>query len=106
MTGVVSLPELLAGVGSTPFAPLSEIVAVLLICVTPAGTGLLTVTAKVAEPFALLASAPTFNVQVEPALLFGTQDHPGVLVAALKVVLAGTVSVITMPAAAPVPVLA
>src|SRR3954468_20946160 len=48
VTGVVSLPLLLPGVGSAPLFPLSAIDAVLLICVTPAAIGLTTVTANVA----------------------------------------------------------
>ena len=39
------------------------------------------------------------SVQVEPALLFGAQTQPAVLAPALKVVLAGTVSVSTTPVA-------
>src|SRR6185369_7143878 len=80
VTGVVSLPELLPGVGSVPLVPLSATVAVLEICATPAPTGLTTVTANVAvwlPPPA--ATVPTLSVQVEPALLFGVQLQPAVL---------------------------
>src|SRR5215213_2145189 len=100
VTGVVSLPELLAGVGSVPLAPSSAIVAVFEICVTPAGSGSATVTAKVAVWLPLPAARlPTARVQVEPALPFGEQDQPAVLAPALKVLLAGTVSVSTTPEA-------
>ena len=44
-TGVVSLAVLFAGVGSGPFVPSSATLAVLLIWLTPPGTGSSTVTA-------------------------------------------------------------
>ena len=91
VSGVVSVSLLLAGVGSAPLAPLSLMLAVLLIWLTPAGTGLMTVTAKVAEPLAPAANAPIVRVQTLPALLLGVQLQPGELAAALKTVLAGTV---------------
>src|SRR5919106_609582 len=103
VTGVVSLPVLLPGVGSVPLVPSSAIVAVFAICVTPAGKGLATVTANVAEPPAEAATEPTASVQVEPALLFGEQDQPAVLAPALKVVFAGTVSVRITPVAPMLP---
>src|ERR671918_919332 len=103
VTGVVSLPVLLPGVGSVPLAPSSAIMAVLAICVTPAGSGLATVTANVAEPPAEAATLPMASVQVEPALLFGEQDQPAVLAPALKVVFAGTVSVRITPVAPMLP---
>src|SRR5215213_4708285 len=106
VTGVVSLPELLPGVGSVPLVPSSATVAVLAICVTPAASGLITVTAKVAEPPPAAATPPTASVQVEPALLLGAQTQPAVLAPALNVVFAGTVSVSTTPAAPRLPVLA
>jgi hypothetical protein len=106
VTGVVSLAELLAGVGSAPLAPLSAMLAVLEIWVTPAATGLTTVTAKVAVRSPLVpATAPIARVQVEPALLSGAQTQPAVLAPALNVVFAGTVSVSTTPVAPPVLVL-
>src|SRR3954447_19943884 len=100
VSGVVSLPLLLPGVGSVPLAPSSAIDAVLLMCVTPAATGLTTVAANVAvglPPPA--ASPPMASVQVEPALLSGAHDHPAVLAPALNVVFAGTVSVSATPVA-------
>src|SRR5262245_58470877 len=103
VNGVVSLAELLAGVGSAPWVPSSATLAVLEICVVPAGTVPATLTANVAELPPLAATEPMASVQVEPALLFGVQDHPAVLAPALKVVLAGTVSVITTPVAPAVP---
>src|SRR5690242_9905321 len=104
VTGVVSLPELLPGLGSVPFVPSSAIVAVFEICVTPAGSGSATVTANVALPPADAATEPTASVQVEPALLFGVQDHPAVEAPALNVVFAGTVSVNVTPEAPRLPV--
>jgi hypothetical protein len=47
----------------------------------------------------MAASAPIVRVQVEPALLSGEQAHPAVLAPALKVVLAGTSSVMATPVA-------
>src|ERR1043165_2067856 len=92
--GVVSLPELLLRFWSVPLVPSSAMLAVLLICVTPAGMGVTTVTAKVALPIVPPpASVPIASVQVLPALPLGVQLQPAVLAPALKVVLAGTVSV-------------
>src|SRR5438105_3321911 len=106
ITGVVSLLELLAGVGSAPLAPSSAIEAVLEIWVTPFGSGVFTFTANVAVWLPLpAATAPTARVQVEPAFPFGVQDQPAVLAAALKVVLVGTVSVSTTPVAPRLPTL-
>src|SRR5919106_499894 len=106
LTGVVSPPVLLPGVGSVPFVPSSAIVAMLAICVTPAGSGLVTVTANVAvwlpPPAARL---PTASVQGDPALLLGEHDQPAVLAPALNVVFAGTVSVSVTPEAPRLPVL-
>src|SRR5919106_5982925 len=105
VTGVVSLPELLPGVGSAPWVPSSAMLAVFAICVTPAGSGLVTVTAKVALPPPEAATVPIASVQVDPALLFGEQTQPAVLAPALNVVFAGTVSVSTTPEAPRLPVL-
>src|SRR3954467_13719566 len=80
VAGVVSLPLLLPGVGSVPLVPSSATDAVLAIWVTPAGNGLVTVTANAAvcaPPPA--TTVPTARVQVEPALLLGTQAQPAVL---------------------------
>jgi hypothetical protein len=46
------------------------------------------------------------SVHAEPALLLGTQTQPAVLAPALKVALAGMVSVRTTPEAPRLPVLA
>src|SRR5215213_5188784 len=106
LTGVASLPELLPGVGSVPFFPSSAMLAVFEICVTPAATGLATVTANVAVWLPLpAATLPTARVQVAPALLSGEQTQPAVLEPALNVVFAGTVSVITTPVAPTLPAL-
>src|SRR5436190_4406502 len=106
-TGVVSLPELLPGVGSVPLVPSSAMDAVLLICVTPAGSEPSTVTAKVAVWVPLPAARPPIaRVQVDPALLFGVQLQPAVLAPALNVVLAATVSVRTTPVEPMLPSLA
>src|SRR5690242_19847025 len=99
VTGVVSLPELLPGVGSVPLLPSSATPAVLMICVTPAASGVTTSTANVAVWFPSTVTAPIAKVQVDPALLFGVHDQPAVLDPELKVVFAGTVSVITTPVA-------
>src|SRR5687768_2325147 len=78
-TGVVSLSLLSAGVGSAPFVPSLATLAVLLIWVTPAATGLMTVTAKVAVPPLPPTTGPTVRVQVLPGLLLGRQLQPAVL---------------------------
>src|SRR6185369_12868574 len=107
VTGVVSLPELLPGVGSVPLVPLSAMLAVFEICDTPAANGFTTVTANVAVWLPpLAATVPTLRLQVEPALLLGEQLHPAVLAPALNVVFAGTVSVRTTPEAPRLPPLA
>src|SRR5688572_13103326 len=78
-SGVVSVSSLLAGTESAPLAPSSPMLAVLLIWVTPAGTGLTTVTTKVVKSPPPAATAPTVKVQVLPALLLGVQLQPGEL---------------------------
>src|SRR5687767_7789175 len=72
-TGVVSSAVLSPVSGSGMPLPM---VAVLVIVVTPAGTGLVTVSVNVIEPLALIASEPTFFVQLLPGLLFGKQVQP------------------------------
>jgi hypothetical protein len=68
---------------------------------------LTTVTAKVAVEGPLAAATvPMARVQAEPALLLGTQTQPAVLAPALKVALAGMVSVRTTPEAPRLPVFA
>src|SRR5947207_1511595 len=104
--GVVSLPVLLPGVESVPLVPSSAMLAELLTCVVQAGTGLATVTANVAVDPPPPATPPIVSEQVDPALLFGVQDHPAVLAPELKVVFAGTVSVIVTPVAPRLPALA
>src|SRR4051794_24613462 len=86
--GVVSLFEALL--------PLpSSIVAALLIWLTPAGREALTVTAKRAVPVVLPARAPTFKLQLVPAGSPSVQLQFAELAVALKLVLAGTVSLST-----------
>jgi hypothetical protein len=100
MMGVVSLLILSPDVGSGPWEPSSLMRAVLAIWVTPGGTGSTTVTAKVAEPLAPGATETMVVVQVSPGPPTPEQVHVvGRLSVALKVVLAGTVSVITTPVA-------
>src|SRR5262245_54422799 len=97
--GVVSLFDALA--------PLpSAIVAALLIWVVPAGSALATVTAKLTEPEAPAARLPIAKVQLVPAGLLSAQLQPPELPAALKLVLAGTLSVSTTLARSTLPVLA
>ena len=92
-SGVVSLALLLAGVGSGPLAPSSATVAVLLICVTPAGHGGVDGHGE-GDGRAAPAARPPM-VKLVPAAFQPTLEAP-----ALKVVLAGTVSVIVTPVAA------
>src|SRR3954454_18644730 len=104
VSGVVSLPLLLPGVGSVPLVPSSAIDAVLLICGTPAATGVTTPAATAGVGFRPpAASPPMASVQVEPALLSGAHDPPAVLAPALNVVFAGTVSVSATPVAPRLP---
>src|SRR6266508_1968594 len=99
ISGVVSLPDALV-------PPLALAMAVLLIWVTPAGTGLSTVSAKLAVPPAPPAKLPIERVQLVPAALPLAQLQPALLAAASNVVLAGTVSVSTTPVRPTLPVLA
>src|SRR5262245_5269544 len=90
----VSFGVVLIGVVSLALAfvvPL-PIVALLLIWLTPTGNAVSTVTAKVLVCVAPAIRLPTFKVQVAPA-----QIQPAELAAALKLVLAGSVSVSTRP---------
>jgi hypothetical protein len=98
-TDVVSDAWLFAGSGSGPWAASSAMLAVLEIVVRPAGAGETSVTANVTEPDPAAAIVPTVSVQVVPDGLASGHDQPAVLALALKVVLAGTVSVITEPVA-------
>ena len=93
----VSVALLLAEVGSAPLLPSSAMVAVFEICpVTPWRM----VTAKALEPFAPPpAKLPTVNAHALPTVLSGTHVQPAALLAALKVVLTGTVSVMMTPVA-------
>ena len=72
---------------------------------TPAGSGLATVTAKVRDPAPPLARFPRLRVQVVPAGEPLAHDQPPLDAPALKVVLAGTVSVRVTPVALPGPAL-
>jgi hypothetical protein len=80
--------------------------AMFAIWLTPAATGLTTVTANVliceAPP---AGTIPTARVQVEPALPLGVQTQPALLAPALKLVFAGTVSVRVTPEAPRLPLL-
>src|SRR4051812_2187881 len=98
ISGVVSLPDAVV----PPFAAAT---AVLLIWVTPAGTRLSTISAKLAAPLAPPARFPIAKEQLVPAALPFAQLQPAVLPAALNVVLAGTVSVSTTPLRSILPVL-
>ena len=91
ITGVVSLA--LALVVPSPT------LALLAIWLTPAGSGVSTVTANVTVLLAPAARLPIVQVQLAPA-----QTQPTVLAAALKLVLAGMVSVSTTPARPTLPV--
>ena len=100
VTGVVSVSLLSAGVGSGPLMPSSVISPVLEISATPDGNGSSTSTAKIAVPLPPPpARLPMDNVHREPAPASGTQTQPAVLAPTLKVVSAGTVSVISTPVA-------
>src|SRR4051812_5166557 len=76
--------------------PFAVAEAALLIWVVPAGTGVITLTAKLAEPDARAARARIVSVQAEPAIV-PAQLQPAALLAVLKVVFAGTVSLSTTP---------
>src|SRR6266511_3711973 len=82
ISGVVSLPDAVV-------PPLAVATAVLLIWVTPAETGLSTVSAKFAVPPAPPAKLPIGRVQLVPAVPPPAQLQPAVLVAVSNVVLAG-----------------
>src|SRR4051794_3159320 len=77
------------------------IVALLVIWVTPAGSGVSTVMAKIVVCVLPTIRLPAFRVQLAP-----TQLQPAELAAALKLVLAGKVSVSTRLARLTLPVLA
>jgi len=71
---------------------------------TPAGSGLSTVTANVMLPEPPAGRLAMVTVQVEPAEAPSAQDQTvGALAVVLKVVLAGTVSVMTTPVASWLP---
>ena len=80
--------------------------ALLVICVVLAATGLMTVTANVREPLVATARRPTVSVHTVPAAAPFAQLQTPVLPAVLKVVLAGTVSLNTTPVMPILPVLA
>jgi hypothetical protein len=98
--GVVSVAVLFAGFWSGPPAPPSTIETVLAICVTPPGNGSFTFTAKVAVPLAPTGRSPTSRVNTPTP----SSSHAELKVL-LKVVLAGSVSVIKTPLASCVPTL-
>ena len=75
------------------------VLAVLVMVSAPAGMGLAVVTANVTVPGTFTGNAPT---EKRHGVLAGeplAHDHPALLAPALKVVLAGTVSVMTTPVA-------
>src|SRR5262245_59336749 len=86
-TAVVTLAVLSDGFRSAPAEPSSAVEAVLVICRTPAGSGLDTVTAKRKFPEVVPAArSPTAWVKTPPPWSI----QPGLLNAALNLVLAGT----------------
>src|SRR4051794_10034891 len=95
LTGGLSVLVLLAGLVSAPWVPSSAMNAVLLICSSPTGTGLGTVTEKTTELLAPAARLPTGKRNSEAP----TATQPGVLPAALKVEPTGRNSVMTTPVA-------
>ena len=71
---------------------------------TPAETGLTTSTAKTTDPSEPAVTVMNDCVQMLPAAV-PPHDHPAVLSEALKVVSAGTVSMMITPSAGALPVL-
>ena len=86
LMGVGSVVVLFVGVGSSPCEPSSLITAVLDVCITPVGRGVLTETANVMLPFAFAANEPMVKVQAVEAGDPSAQLQPVVLPTALKVV--------------------
>ena len=71
----------------------------------PFGTVASTTTAKKRVPWAPGGRSGTASVQIVPGGLPLAQDHPAELLAALKTVCSGTVSVSVRPVAVPLPTL-
>src|SRR3954453_4927097 len=94
--GVVSVSVLLLASASGPLAWSSVIDAVFDRFSRPAATLVVARTANRTLPPPCVM-APTVNVHLAPALPPLAHDQPAVLSAALKVELAGTVSVMTAP---------
>jgi hypothetical protein len=103
-TGTASLDALLFGVASVPFAPLSAMRAVLLICVTLLASGSSTVTTKRTELLPFGGMLPKSIRHTLPALMFGLHDQPTGLNVALNVVPVGTTSVMNALGAVTPPV--
>ena len=98
-TGVLLVALLLPESMSGPLLPSSPIEAELSMKKTSKPTALSTSTAKSTWPPLPLDTAPMASVHVLPALPSGEQAQPDVLAAALNVVSAGTMSVISTPVA-------
>src|SRR5215469_13386140 len=79
LIGVESEAVLLAGLASGPCVPSSPILTVLVICVSPAGTGIGTLTANTTEPWAPAGRLPTLKLNAP----LPSAVQPGVLAAAL-----------------------
>ncbi len=103
---VASVRLLSAGAGSVPFAPSSAIETVRDMFATEAATDATTWTTNVPLPVPPAATVPAASVQVEPAVLPGTQIQPGVELPGMKSEFAGTVAVSATFAAPRLPLLA
>ena len=96
----VSVELLSPGVGSVPLSPSSETPAVLAIVACPAGNVALATRTRVTEPESPATTVPTAYVSVEPESV-----QPG-FATGLKLMPAGSVSVMTTPVAPCEPLLA
>src|SRR5689334_11856286 len=96
-TGSTSVAVLLPGVGSAPFEPSFVTLAVFVIVVTPAGSGLLTVTVTRRVVEAPLPAREKEGQVTEPL------PNAPLLLAKTKVVFTGIVSVTSTPVAVTLP---
>src|SRR5690242_15620741 len=96
LTGVVSILDALV----VPFVITTPLTS----CVVPAGTGVITSTANVADPVALPANVPIVSEHVVPPGAPLAQLQPAVLPAERNVALPGTCSLMTTPLSAILPV--
>src|SRR5690606_33754223 len=85
VTGVSSVSLLSPGVGSGPLLPSSPILTPLLMALTPAAKGLSTCTANIKLPLSPALKVAKLRVQILPALLFGVQTQPALLLPGTKV---------------------